>query len=219
MSNREKATSELLKYIGKMSSDRKNIELYKTLLGKMSDKEFERYMSALADGSEILFFITPNLSKSKLSAERNVEIAKELGHEFYEYLELTDLETGLLHRTPVKYLVVDLPVRRQAQTLAKKIAIPKDNSRVDELTGQISGESTASLSMPELQNLYAQGLDDVVVELIKFRGGDEEGMRSLNNEIIQTGKGSTEANSGDSRAKSTDTLSIYLKGMHLDNNL
>lgn len=219
MGNRERATSELLKYVRKITGDNKNVDIYKSLLGKMSDKQFDLYMTKLRSGEESLFFMIPNLTKSKISASNNIKVAEELGHNFYEHLELTDPDTGLLYRTPIPYLVIDLPCRRQAQTLEKKVAIPKDVSRIDELTGQVSGDSTASMSRPELQNLLAQGLESGIEELIKFRGGDEEAMRNLNNEIIQTGSGSLTASAGSGRVRSTETISAYLKGMHLDNNL
>lgn len=219
MSNRKKATDELLKYVDKILPDGRNKDIYSEQLSKLSNRQFESYMEKLRDGEEVLFLIYPNFSKKKISVERNIKIAKELGHSFFHKLFLTDPETGVTYLTPVEYLVVDLPVRRQAQLLSKKASIPKDNARVDELTGQSASDNVGGLSFPELQVLHSQGLDTVIEELAKFRGGDEVAFREMNNRILKQGNVALDSINTNSRVKSTDTLSSILKAMHLDNNL
>lgn len=221
MANRQAATEELLKWIEKILPGSENTRLWKTRLEGMSNAEFEAFMTRLETGEEVVSMIVPNLDKKRLSVERNLKVAKELKHEFFERLWLTDPHTGETYLTPVKYLVVDLPLRRQVQSLFKKISIPEDNSHIDELTGQPTGPSKGSkLSFPEIQVLYAQGLNASITELIKYRGGDEEGFRAMNQAIVEQG-GVTMDSLKDikSRTKSVDTTSILLKAMHLDNNL
>lgn len=221
MANRKAATKELLKYIDKILPGGDNVKLYEEQLGKLTDAEFDAYMAKLESGEETLFLVAPNLAKNRLSVERNLEIAKELNHNFFERLWLTDPHTGTTYLTPIPYLVVDLPLRRQAQLLNKKITIPDNNDHIDEMTGQPTGPSKGSkLSFPELQTLYAQGLDRTIEELIKFRGGDTEAFRQMNAEMINKGSVSLDAlATNGTRVKSTETLSILLKSMHLDNNL
>jgi hypothetical protein len=221
MSNRKTATKELLKYIDKLLPGGENVKIYEEQLTKLTDPQFDAYMTKLESGEETLFLVAPNLSKNRLSVDRNLEIAKELNHNFFERLWLTDPHTGTTYLTPVPYLVVDLPLRRQAQLLNKKISIPDNNSHIDEMTGQATGPSKGSkLSFPELQTLYAQGLDRTIEELIKFRGGDTEAFRQMNAEMIDKGSVSLDAliDKG-TRVKSTETLNILLKAMHFDNNL
>lgn len=221
MSNRKAATKELLKYIDKLLPGGENVKIYEEQLAKLTDAQFDAYMTKLESGEETLFLVAPNLSKNRLSVDRNLEIAKELNHNFFERLWLTDPHTGTTYLTPVPYLVVDLPLRRQAQLLNKKISIPDNNSHIDEMTGQATGPSKGSkLSFPELQTLYAQGLDRTIEELIKFRGGDTEAFRQMNAEMIDKGSVSLDAliDKG-TRVKSTETLNILLKAMHFDNNL
>lgn len=221
MGNRKAATKVLLEYIEKILPGGENVEIYKSQLDKMSDAQFDAYMAKLESGEETLFIVAPNLSKARLSVERNLDIAKELGHNFFERLWLTDPHTDTTYLTPIPYLVVDLPLRRQAQLLNKKISIPDNNDHIDELTGQATGPSKGSkLSFPELQTLYAQGLDRTIEEMIKFRGGDSEAFRQMNVDMVDKGSVSLDALlSKGTRVKSTETLNILLKSMHLDNNL
>lgn len=221
MGDRKKAMAMILKYVEKILPGGGNKEIYEETLGKLSDKEFDDYISKLESGEETLFIVAPNFNKgTKLSVERNLEVAKELGHEFFQQLWLTDPQTGTTYLTPIPYLVVDLPLRRQAQTLSKKVSIPENNSHVDEYSGQPTGASKGSkISFPELQALYAQGLEKTIEELIKFRGGDEDAFRKMNQQMMDTGQVSIDSIQSTGKVKSTETLSILLKSMHLDNNL
>ena len=220
MANREAATKEIIKWVEEILPGGGNKEIYEQMLGQMSDKAFDDYMKKLESGEEVLPLTAPNLAEKRLSVERNLKIAEKIGHNFFQKLWLTDPHTGTTYLTPVPYLVVDLPLRRQAQLLNKKISIPESSDTADVLTGQATGPSKgASLSFPELQTLHAQGLEKTIEELIKFRGGDEEAYRAMNRELIDTGSVSLDSIETNSRAKSTETLSTFLKAAHIQNNL
>lgn len=219
MANRKKATEVLLSYIERILPG-ENKKMYEDLLSKMSDADFDAYMKKLGSGEETLFLVAPNLSESKVSVENNIKIAKELGHEFFQRLRLTDAATGVTYLTPIPYLVIDLPLRRQAQLLTKKLSVPDNNQHIDERTGQPTGDSGSSkLSFPEIQAMYAQGLDKTLEEMLKYRGGDEEGFRAMNKEIIEKGGVSLNALPNNGKVKSLETFSIFLKAMHINNNL
>jgi hypothetical protein len=221
MGNREAATKAILKYIEKIIPGSPNTNMYKELLGNLSDKAFDEYMKKLQSGEETLYMVTPNLADYSVDVQRNIEIAKELGHSFFEKLWLTDPITGQTYLTPVEYFVIDLPLRRQVQLLVKKVSIPEDNKHLDQLTGQPTGPSKGSkISFPELQVLFAQGLDNTISELIKFRGGDEKAYNAMNRSIYATG-GVSLANleKTPTKVKAVTTLSTLLKAMHLDNTL
>lgn len=221
MGNREAATKAILKYVEKIVPNSPNKKMYEELLGKLSDKEFHSYMEKLRDGEEVLYLVVPNLANYKIDVQRNIEIAEELGHSFFEKLWLTDQLTGQQYLTPVEYFVIDIPLRRQVQLLVKKISIPDDNNHIDQLTGQPTGPSKGSkISFPELQVLFAQGLDNTIVELIKFRGGDEKAYNAMNRSIYNTGGVSlTDLEKTPTKVKAVTTLSTLLKTMHLDNTL
>jgi hypothetical protein len=230
MGNRKEATAYILKHIAMIDpSDKDNVELTKNQLTSLSDAEFEAFMSRLSapgPGEEnrpqdALTYYVPNLGKTSISLNRNLEVAEAIGHKFFERLWITDAQTGVTYLTPNTFMVVDLPIRRQAQLLVKKSSIPTDHKSVDELSGQVTGESKGSkLSFPELQAQVSQGLDQTVIEQIKIRGGDEKAYQEFERQMIDKGTVSqAELLSLGTRVKSTETLSILLKGMHLDNNL
>lgn len=71
-----------------------------------------------------------------------------------------------------------------------------------------------------MQILAALSLDEPIVELMKFRGGDIKGFEMMSAEIAKTGMASQEPllKMG-TVVKSTETLSSYLTAMHLSNTL
>lgn len=222
MSNRKLATQELLYFIDRIVPGSPNRQIYETRLKAMSDAEFEAFMTRLEREEQTLALFVANLSEHQVSIERNLEVAKELGHEFWQHLYLTDPETSQVVKTPVKHLVMHLPLRRQVQTLESKSSIPENNQVVDERSGQPTGPSKgARMSYPELQVNAAKGLDNMVLELIKFRGGDVKAYNAMNRSILDTGDASLEEISArvPSKVKATQTLSVLLKAMHIQNNL
>lgn len=221
MGNRKAATAEAVKWLEELLPGSGNAELYRKQLDALSDEAFDAFMTQLESGEACVSLTAPNLSKHKLTIENNLRVSKLLGHDFFQRLWLTDPNTNTLYLTPVKYMVVDLPLRRQQQMLVEKMSIPEDNSHIDELTGQPAGVSASSrISFPELQVLYAQGLDQSIEELIKFRGGDLKAFQAMNRMIVETGGASLNSiKRVPTRVRSTETLSTILKAMHLDNTL
>jgi hypothetical protein len=221
MGNRKAAIAECVKWMNELVPDGKIGTDMKTVLDSLTDDQFDQYMQALESGEEILSIAIPNLGDDKLVLETLLDVGTKLGHSFFERLWLTDPKTGVTSLTPERYLVLLLPLRRQQQLLSKKISIPDNNRHVDELTGQVTGDSKgAALSGPELQILRSQGLDRPVLELIKPRGGDEKARRVIYRQIHETGGASLDSvmHAG-TRVKSTETLSKLLSAMHLRNNL
>lgn len=220
---RKEATDYAIKLLSKFAGKNESVKEIEGMLNNLNDKQFDAYMQSLLDGSQTIPYIAPNLGKVRLSSEKNLKIAEELGHEFFQRLWMTDPATGEVYLTPKKYLVIDLPLRRLQQHLTKKIKIPKDNQHIDEMTGQptASGPSSGSkVSFPELQVLYSQDLNSVIRELFKFRGGDQEAHRALNKDALQSGMPSMDAvDDGETRVRATEVLSILFKSAHLDNNL
>lgn len=199
-----------------------DVEYYRNYLTGLSDEAFERLVADIETGKVILPVYEPNFSKVRLSTKRNLETGKKWGHEFFERLIISDAQNpSLMTMTPKKYLILELPWRRQIQTLTNKMSVPMNNDHIDELTGQPTGESKgSSLTYPELQLLFSEGRESSILELMKVRGGDQEAYHRLEEQIIQTGEASIKDVVVDgSRAKSTDTLKVLLTSAHIGNNL
>jgi len=217
MTEKRKKTQEfIIKYIDKIAPGGENKKLYTDLFNSMSDKEFNRFMEKLSNGMN-LSVIAPNGSKIKLDVDRNIKIAKELGYDFFQRLNIWEHDGLPAIKTPNKYMVMSLPVRRMAQLLTKYISIPTDDKSIDLTTGQVTGKSKGSkLTMPELQILAGLGLKDSVVELMKYRGGDRGGMNALSKSLFINGTASQKVlEQYATGVVSKQTLKSYFNAMHI----
>lgn len=221
MANRKAFEQEVLKWVRKIDPSGESAKFYEEMFEKMSDQDIENYVQALERGEDFISLMYTNLKDSKITIDNNLKVAKQMGHEFFQHLWLTDSATGRMYKTPVRYMVIDMPVRRQVQMLYSKLKVPKDNLHVDDLTGQPTGESKgAAISYPEVLLLHSEGLDTSLLEMIKFRGGDERAYNAMERSIEEQGGVNIQTLlQGNTRVKSTETLQAMLKAMHFDNNL
>jgi len=219
--NRQAAEAIIIKYIKKLSPRSNNDQLYKDLFASMSNAQFDQFMQDLESGKRFLSIIEPNGVDTGLSVENNMKIAEELGHNFFQRLWVQGKEGEPDHLTPIPYLVVDLPVRRASQLLIKKIRVPEHNKVVDVLSGQPTGDSKgAKISYPELQVCSAMGLENSMVELMKYRGGDVNGNKAYNAMLSKLGTTNIKTlGNYASGVESTKTLRTLLNSMMLRSTL
>lgn len=223
MGDRKLATKVFLDGLEQILPGSKNTEFYANYLNGLTDDQFEDMIVKIEAGELILPIYQPNLSKNQLDVTRNIELASEWGHEIFTQCWVTDpQDPSITVLTPKKYMVIELPMRRQQQTLESKMSVPLNNDFIDDLSGQPmnSSESKGSaLTYPELQVLNSEGLDATAMELLKFRGGDTDAYQALEQTIIENGMASmAQTDPGDSRVKSTETLNIRLKAAHIRSN-
>lgn len=221
MTKRIETEQFIIQYIEKLMPGSENTNIYTNLFKAMSDEQFGEFMMKLKSGENKLAIIAPNFGKQKLDVQRNLNIAKELQHKFFQKILIEGKGERPTYLTPIPYMVVDLPLRRQAQLLIKKISIPEDNKTVDQLTGQPTGASKGSkISYPEIQVLAAMKLDNSLLELLKFRGGDTKGFMAMNKMISTRGGVSLDViERFAGGVESTKTLKSFLTAMHLSNTL
>lgn len=219
--SRSKAEAFIIKYIDKIAPGGQNKAIYEKLFSAMNDKQFDEFINDLESGKRFLTVIAPNFGKVNITVENNLKIAEELKHEFFQKLWIEGDEETPTYLTPIKYLVVDLPLRRASQLLTKKISVPDHNRVIDAMTGQPTGESKgAKISYPELQVAAAMGLDNCMIELMKYRGGDNKGGVALNAMLSKYGTANLSTLSQySSGVESTKTLKTFLTALHLKSNL
>lgn len=219
--SRQLAEQFILSTMTELAPGGENTVIYEKLFKTMSDDEFDSFMGKLESGEIRLAVITPNFGKTGITVENNLKLAEKLGHNFFQRILIEGDENTPSFMTPIPYMVVDLPLRRQAQLLLKKISIPEDNKVVNNLTGQPTGRSKGSkISLPEVQVMASMGLDRTLEEFMKYRGGDTKGFDAMNSSIETTGGVRLDAIKHlSSGVESTNTLRIFLKSMHLDNTL
>lgn len=219
--NRQAAQKFILKAISLLTRSSFNVKRLQTYFDSLTDKAFDDFMSRLEKGEQFLTIQAPNFSQVHLSVENNIAIAKELGLDFFQQVWVGEKEGVPAYLTPEKYLVADLPLRRASQTLVKKLSVADHNRAIDDISGQVAGDSKASkISYPELQVAAAMGLDASLIELIKYRGGDEKGAYALNGMMSKYGKASIKALAPyASGVRSTQTFKTYLNAAHLSTTL
>ena len=212
--NRKAAQVFIMEWIERILPGGGNKNIYQAMFDKMSDIEFEEFITNIEHGKERLAITVPNLKDVKLSFERNLEVGDALGHSFFERICIDEGNDIPPYMSNDAYLVVDLPLRRQAQLHEKKVSIPEDNKSVDDLTGQTTKGS--KISYPEVQILAALDLKDSIKELMKARGGDTTLFNAMNTSIARTGGVSLNAvDTGNTETTSNITLRTLLTCMHL----
>lgn len=220
--NRKAAEALILKWVSKIDPTGTNSKMYKDeIFPAMNNEDFDNWMKAIEAGTDYIFINVPNLTGKGVSVANNLKVAKEMGVNLFQKIELTDPVTGKRYMGVRDYLIIHLPVKRQIQMITNKMSIQDADVKYDDLSGQVAGSTKgASMSFPETLVLYSQGLDNTLEEFLKVRGGDQMAGRVVNEMVINQGNGSIKMIEDlPSRAKSSTTLSTIMKAMHLDNNL
>jgi hypothetical protein len=219
--NRKDAEKFIIKLISLLTHSAFNVKRYETFFSQLSDKEFDTFIEDLKTEKRYLTVQIPNFSEGHLTVENNIQIAKQLGYSFFQKIMMGAKGDVPAYLTPVEFLIVDLPLRRASQMLIKKLSVSDHNRSIDMLTGQVAGDSKASkISYPELQIAAAMDLEDSLIELIKYRGGDIKGGFALDAMLKKYGHASLSTlKQYSSGVESTKTLKTFLNSMHLKSTL
>jgi hypothetical protein len=217
---REKATQYFVSLMERCAPNTPNAALTRTQLDRLTDQQFEALMTDFQNGKHHLRITLPN-SEAHLGVEELLDIGESMGIKFWERVKFTDPATGIDTFTNKPALILTLPTRRQSQIQRKKGSLASDNSHIDTMTGQPTGDSKgSSISFPQALILESRGLKSAAFELLKVRGGDGTAFDASNRMIYERGVATVaELRELGSRAKSSEVLSTYLKAQHLDNNL
>lgn len=215
--DRKAATEFILKNLNEILPGNTDVARYKEYLEKLSEKDFADYMQALRSGEKYVTLTAPNFGKVNLDLERNKKLADKLGVKLFNKLWFEGDEDMPTYLSPIEYLVLKLPVRVASQRLIKKMSVPKNQRVINHLTGQPTGDSKgASISHPELRVCAAMGLENSMIELMKYRGGDNRGWAAMNASLMRTGKASLKTLSFfASGVESTATLKTYMNSAHI----
>jgi len=218
---RKKAQETIIRIIDKIAPGGLNKKLYEDTFNKMSDKDFDDFMKDVRDEKRTISIVVPVGGDVKISFENNQKVAKEIGYEFFQRLIIKGEKDLPDYKTPNKYLVYKLPIRRASQMLSKKISIPKDIKSINLATGQATGKSAASrITAPELHLLLGMGLGKTSKELLKHRGGDLGSRKALIAGLYKNGKVSQEfMDAYETGVVSTKTLDTYFNSMHIKTTL
>lgn len=199
-----------------------NAKIYEEKVFKpMTDKDFHTFIQDLKSKKRHLVIYAPNYGPVKLDLRKNMAIAKTLGRNFYERIWIEGRDGLPTQLTPVSYFVFPTVVRRQAQLIMKGVSVPKNMRTINALTGQPTGDSQASkISMPELQLCVSAGMNNSMIELMKYRGGDVRGGAALHGMLVRFGRASLQTlKPFASGVESTNYVHSLFTAAHIKTNL
>ena len=192
---------------------------FSDFVSPMSDKEFAQYIQNLKDRKCHIDIVAPNMKKP-LQLNDVFAAAHKINCKLFQRVWFYDMTTGKEFLSTEELPVFRLTVRRQEQMLDEKLSVPDKASKIDALTGQVTGDDKAGgFSMPEIQIMYSKGFKNVLKEFIKIRGGDIHAFGEFERQLEETGAGSMDQIKVNSRARSGAVLSAWLEAIHLDNNI
>ena len=218
--NRKAAEEIILSWVKDVDLSGRTLNYYKERFSKMTDTQFEKWIEDLEAERDYVHIIMENMVNRSVTTENNMKVAEKRGVPFFERIWIVHPKTKKRYLSNVPYPILLLPIKRQIETIENKRAIPSATSKKrDEMTGQLLS-AEMSMSLRETQILYAMGLESVIVESLKYRGGDIEGGNEFDKRLLETGEVSiNNLLETETRVRSTDTLKMLLLGMHYDNNL
>lgn len=220
--NRKKAEDFLVETMRSLTPNGGNGDYYKAFLGAMDDTEFDKYVTWLENGGDITVWLSNTDRKDDVDFEHIVKLCKDLGVPVMQRIVSYDIDTGLKNMTDKEHFVGTAELMQQGQMWAKKVSAAKDDTKVEDLTGQVMMESRATgFSVPEVSVMgLSLGLDKAVGEIYSVKGGDLDALKAYRTDLIETGKTNTkEVLARGTAAKSLVLVHKVLRARMLDNNL
>lgn len=208
-------------FMGSLTRGGGNRVIYERLLKPMTDKQIEEFVVKLEQGMPLSIWASSYNEPEKLDYEHLLKLSNKYGVNPEQRLVIYDEDTGIKSMTNYKAIIGTAEVRKQRQMLVKKFGAAKNDYMVDDLTGQVMGDSRSTgISQPEITVLRNLGLYTMANELYNVKGGDLEALKAYRNDILTTGKTSTNASlKKGTVAKVLETAHFMMRGRHIDNNM
>lgn len=191
---RKIAEDKLIQFMNELDPSGYNGETYRIAFSKMSDKEFTDMCKNMISTDDINFSLdikTLGKGKDEIDMPKVKAVAKKYDIPLEEYLVMPfrnpkGSPTVTMTRVPIIYC----PVRRFfQQMLQHKNAISNDNSKINPLTGQVTGEDkTASTTNVQTYALAVSNQTNSIKEFLGPRSDDSVSKQQMLSIIEKTGK-------------------------------
>lgn len=188
---RAKAEKKILEFINDWGDKTGyNINAYKEMFKKMSDSEFYLWMEKIRDGKAYLHFEINGRDKP-IPIDFIEAVGKKWGVMLREYVMMpyrsSDPNKPMVTKTRVP--ILKLTVRRLQQMAEKKNSIAGDNSSINPITGQVTGNSkSAKWSNSQTYSAATTNMVNVNKEFLGPRADDEVSKREMIDRIEKYGK-------------------------------
>lgn len=200
-----------------LDKSKTNLEYYKTLFSKMSDKEFEVFLNRplCFRFHHKPFVVEPTYSDIKRAADvMGVPLCETVYNPDVYVKDGFPLET---RECPVVYF----HIKRMKQILSKKNSNATNITKRDMKTGRLTHEDKGSLTSDnEMNALIVMGLDKTATEFVKPKADAMDAKSQMYNSIKLTGQtklSDMELDEQDSIAK--NTINSYMIASHLYCNM
>lgn len=220
-STRRKAFEDFtLKQMSILDPTGVNTEYYRDKFDRMSDAEFDTYVSQLRSGERRQAIRATNMVNALRQQNINASLVA-LGLTAVDvHLRIYDDATGRTYTPRHTSPIFLLPVRRVKQYLNDKRSVAMNDTKTDLYSGQVAGDDKASsVSLVQAQTIYQHGLDKSLDELFNTRGGNTENYAVLRASLEETGSASLTDLDPRNRPRAVEVAKTYYRAMHLDNNL
>jgi len=220
-SNRKAAETYVLDYMGEVTKGGGNRLIYSSLFEAMNDAQFDEFVDKVEKQGSLAIWASNYDPNEMINYENLLRLSKKYGVNVEQQLVIYDADTGAKGLTSYKAIVGMAEFRKQRQMLVKKFSAAKDDTNIDDMTGQVMGVSRSTgISMPEITVLRNLGLTIMANELYNVKGGDLEAYKAFKNDLLTTGK--TTTNSALRRGtipKVLRTAHYLMRARGIDNNL
>lgn len=208
-------------FMARLTKGGGNKVIYERLFKPMTDDQMEAFVVKLEAGMPLSIWASSFDPNEKLDFDNLLAICKDYGINVVQRLIVYDEDTGIKSMTSYSAIIGTAECRKQRQMLVKKFGAAKDDYNIDDLTGQVMGESRSTgISQPEITVLRNLGLNTMANELYNVKGGDLDALRAYKNDLLTTGKTNTNSSlRKGSIAKVLDTAYFIMRGRHIDTNL
>ena len=195
--------------------------IYERIFKSCTDAQIEGMIKWLEEGNSLPVWSPGGVPAEELHYDTLMGLCKTYNVKMMQRIISYDEDTGIMSMSPNEAIVGRSELRAQRQFWAKKFNAAKNDYKVDDLTGQVSMESRATgISMPEITVLRGLGLNIMANELYNVKGGDQDAFKAYRNDLLTTGKTTTDGSlRKGSGTKVLSTVHYLLRGRHINNNI
>lgn len=221
MSNRKAFETLVLDRMRRATKGGGNKVIYQRIFEQATDADIETMIQWLEQGNSLPVWSPGGIKNEELDYDTLMALCKLDKVKIMQRVISYDEDTNIMSMSPNEAIVGRSELRAQRQFWAKKFNAAKNDYKVDDLTGQVSMESRATgISMPEITVLRGLGLPIMSNELYNVKGGDQDALKAYKNDLLTTGKTTTDGSlRKGSGTKVLSTVHYLLRGRLIDNNI
>jgi len=221
MANRKAFEKLVLDRMGRVTKGGGNRLIYERIFKDSSDAQIEGMVRWLMEGNSLPIWSPGGIKAEELEYDTLMALCELDGVKIMQRVISYDEDTQIMSMSPNEAICGRSEIRAQRQFWAKKFNAAKNDYKIDDLTGQVSMESRATgISMPEITVLRGLGLTTMANELYNVKGGDQDALKAYKNDLLTTGKTTTDGSlRKGSGTKVLSTVHYLLRGRLIDTNI